>query len=404
MSGYTEVLLSHPTSSPTKEAEFVRGRPKVAPCQLTPKLPLVGSFTARKVPRVSNYNKTFPFLRWVEQMSWFKSMLPPSIIATYQLRREGMAKSLRKISSLDLMVVGDGLLIHGGVTYLTRLALAGTVIAVGPSVTSFKPGDNVVTHMTPHLPADVVPDFPDIRLGMGQIVDGPLSTHGIFEETALVRMPSSLTFDQACTLSCSGLTAYNALFGLPSHAPAQGSWVLVQGTGGVSIAALQFAVAVGANVIATTSSDVKKKRLEALGAKHVLNYRTDPRWGETAKSLTPGKVGVDVVVDVGGLSTLGQSLKATRVDGLVSACGLLGSTPDGEETPNVLSVLMNGCIVRGVLLGSRTKFEEMCRWIEEVGVKPVVDDRIFKFKEVQEAYRFVDEQKHFSKIVIRISQ
>lgn len=287
------------------------------------------------------------------------------------------------------------------VTNLT--ALAGTVMAVGARVTSFKPGDNVVTHMTPHLPPDASPDFPDIQSGMGQIVDGPLRTRGIFTETALVRMPKSLTFDQACTLSCSGLTAYNALFGVPSHAPRKGSWVLVQGTGGVSIAALQFAVAAGANVIATTSSDAKKQRLEELGAKHVLNYRTDLKWGETAKKLTPGKVGLDVVVDVGGLNTLGQSLKATRVDGLVSACGVLGNTPKGEETPDVLSVLMNGCMMRGVLLGSRMRFEEMCEWIDEVGVKPAVDDRIFKFEEVQEAYRFMEEQRHFSKIVIRIA-
>ncbi|KAH6918971.1 alcohol dehydrogenase [Coprinopsis sp. MPI-PUGE-AT-0042] len=278
---------------------------------------------------------------------------------------------------------------------------AGIVVAVGPNVVSFKPGDKVVTHMTPHLPADAVPDFADIRLGMGQIVDGTLTTHGIFTETALVRMPKSLDFDQASTLCCSALTAHNALFGVPSHAPTKGSWVLVQGTGGVSIAALQFAVAVGANVIATTGSDAKKKRLEELGAKHVLNYRNDPKWGETAKSLTPGGVGLDVVVDVGGLNTLGQSLKAAKVDGLVSACGLLGSTPEGEEAPNVMAVFTSGCMLRGVLLGSRTRFQEMCEWIDEIGFKPVVDDRIFKLEELQDAYRYVEEQKHFSKIVIR---
>ena len=284
---------------------------------------------------------------------------------------------------------------------MTPTTIAGIVVAVGAKVAIFKPGDKVVTHMTPHLPADTPPDFTDIRRGMGQNVHGTLATHGIFAESALVRMPTTLSFEQACTLSCSGLTAYNALFGLRSHAPTKDSWILVQGTGGVSIAALQFAVAAGANVIATTSSESKKKRLEELGAKYVLDYKADPHWGESAKALTSGKRGLDLVVDVGGLNTLGQSLKAVRVDGLVSACGLLGKTPEGKEAPGIMSVLMSGCTLRGVLLGSRTRFEEMCKWIDEVGVKPVFDDRIFGFEEVKEAYSYVQEQKHFSKIVVR---
>lgn len=226
----------------------------------------------------------------------------------------------------------------------------------------------------------------------------------MFHESALVRMPQGLSFVQASTLSCAGLTAWNALYGLRRAAAAAAASgdgkeiVLVQGTGGVSIMAMQFALAAGATVIATTSSAEKMQRLQSLGAHHVINYREDANWGETAKKLTPGGRGVDVVVDVAGPATLEQSLKAVRPDGLISITGLLGA----GDPPSMLACLAHGCVARGVLLGTKAQFEEMNAFVGEKGVKPLVDERVFEFHEVKEAYEYLMGQKHFSSVCIRM--
>ncbi|KAL2816669.1 hypothetical protein BJX63DRAFT_430053 [Aspergillus granulosus] len=281
---------------------------------------------------------------------------------------------------------------------------AGTVLATGSSVNDFKEGDRVVTHLTVNTPEENAPTFADIESGLGQIAHGTLGKYGVFHRTSLVKMPETLGFREAATLTCSGLTAWNALFGIPRKFKAgqmEDTTVLVQGSGGVSVAALQFALASGAKVIATTSSDAKAGKLKDLGAHHVLNYRTTPNWGEVAKSLTPDSCGVDIVVDVGGPSTVEQSLKAVRTDGIVALAGLLGA---GTETsvPSIMDSLSHLCITRGFLLGSRVQFREMNRFIDEAGIKPIVDDRLFAFKEVKEAYEYMEAQKHFSKIVIDI--
>lgn len=214
-------------------------------------------------------------------------------------------------------------------------------------------------------------------------------------------MPPSLTFAEAATLTCSGLTAWNALFGLPGKEPKKGEVVLVQGTGGVSIAALQFAIASGAMVIATTSSDQKTAKLKALGAQHVVNYKTTPKWREIVKSLTPDGRGVHIVVDVSGLSTLRQSLVSVRPEGMIALTGLLGDA--GADVPTVLDSLTYLCITRGLLLGSRAQFEAMNRFIEEKGIKPVLDERMFTLAEAKEALEYVTQQRHFSKVAIDIS-
>ncbi|CAG7923299.1 unnamed protein product [Penicillium olsonii] len=276
---------------------------------------------------------------------------------------------------------------------------AGTVEAVGSKVRSFKAGDRVCTHLISQLPSSEAPGFSNINTGLGQHLDGTLRNHGIFHESALVPMPD-LSFLEACTLTCSGLTAWNALFGLSDHAPGKGSTVLVQGTGGVSIAALQFALAAGATVIATTSSEVKAERLRSLGAHHVINYRTSHAWGDVAKSLTAESNGVDIVVDVGGLSTLPQSFKAVRKNGVIAVTGLLGQAEDQAAIPSIMDCLMNVCTARGILLGTRDQFHDMNRFITEKGIRPVVDDKVFGFQETKEAYEYLQQQKHFSKVCI----
>lgn len=192
----------------------------------------------------------------------------------------------------------------------------------------------------------------------------------------------------------------NALFGLKGRTVQSGDWVLVQGTGGVSIAALQFAVAAGATVVATTSSAEKAARLKALGAAHVLNYRQVPAWGTTVRALTPGGRGVDFVVDVGGNDTLLESLNAIRTDGIVVATGLLG----GTDTPPIpmLAALMHACTVRGILLGTRNQFEDMVRFVEEHQIEPVIDHISFDMTEVKDAYERLEKQQHFSKVVVKM--
>jgi len=284
---------------------------------------------------------------------------------------------------------------------------AGIVKAVGSSVQDFSPGDRVISYFAPNLAkssgdhayASIV-DVPAM-LGMG--IDGTLRSEGAFPETALVHAPKSLEWLAAATLPCTWTSAWNVLFGVKGKEAGPGTWVLVQGTGGVSIAALQLAVAVGANVVATTSTGNKAARLQELGAVGTVNYRSNPDgWGREARSLTPdGGRGFDIVVDVGGNETLAQSLAAVRVDGIVAPIGQVG---DVAAAPIPLSAaLTHTCIVRGVFGGSRSHLREVVRFIDAKGIKPVVDDRVFELAEAKEAYRRLTEKKHIAKVVMRIA-
>ena len=236
--------------------------------------------------------------------------------------------------------------------------------------------------------------------GLGGAVDGTLRQHGIFEEKGLVKMPESLNFKQASTLPCAALTAWNGLYGIDSKSLKPGDWILTQGTGGVSIFALQFAKAAGARVIATTSSASKADTLRALGADHVINYKTDPEWGATAKSLTPGGLGVNQILEVGGPKTMAQSLKAIRPEGVISIIGFLGGM--AKDQPSFLECLNNICTVRGVLVGSRQQFEQMNSAIDANGITPMVDDKVFAFEDLKEAYQYMWDQKHFGKLTVRV--
>lgn len=158
-------------------------------------------------------------------------------------------------------------------------------------------------------------------------MDGVLREYGAYDELGLVKMPGNLDFDQGSTLTCAGLTAWNALYGLESRSLKAGDWVLTQGTGGVSVFAVQFAKAAGARVIATTSSKEKAETLKKLGADHVVNYKEDENWGATAKKITGG-TGVQHVLEVGGPKTMKQSLAAIAIDGVVSIIGFLAGVSD----------------------------------------------------------------------------
>ncbi|MCJ1380631.1 hypothetical protein MMC17_003739 [Xylographa soralifera] len=276
---------------------------------------------------------------------------------------------------------------------------AGAVEAVGPQVTRFKPGDNVVTNFHQgHIYG--APDMAALCSGLGGALDGVIRELGVFNEQGLVRMPRNLNFLEASTLSCSAVTAWNSLYGLESKALKAGDWVLVQGSGGVSIFGLQFAKAAGAKVIATTSSPEKVERLKKLGADHVINYKEDEKWGETAKSLTPNQEGVNHILEVGGPATIAQAFKALKLDGNISIIGFLtGYTGDGQS---FLDCLTHYCTVRGIIVGSRAHFEDMNKCIEANDIHPVIDQKIFSLEEVKEAYQYLSDQQFFGKVVIKI--
>ncbi|KAI9821768.1 MAG: hypothetical protein M1827_002349 [Pycnora praestabilis] len=276
---------------------------------------------------------------------------------------------------------------------------AGTVEETGSRVTRFKKGDKVATLFNQgHIAGTITPGA--FATGLGGMIDGTLRQYGVFEESGLVTMPGNLNFVEAATLSCAAVTAWNGLYGLQSKSLMPGDYVLTQGTGGVSMFALQFAKAAGAKVIATTSSEEKAKVLKEHGADHVINYKTDENWGETAKSLTPNKFGVAHVIEVGGPKTMAQSLNAIGFDGVISIIGFIaGQTKD---QPSFLDCLTHNCIVRGIFVGSRALFEDMNRAIEANNIKPVVDKKVFSLDELKEAYQYMWDQKHFGKLAIKI--
>ncbi|KAF2143669.1 uncharacterized protein K452DRAFT_267952 [Aplosporella prunicola CBS 121167] len=276
---------------------------------------------------------------------------------------------------------------------------AGEVVAVGERVSRFKVGDKVATLFNQsHIAGPL--DGNSIKTGLGGVLDGCLRQYGAFDEQGLVAVPANLNWLEASTLSCAALTAWNALYGLEGRPLKQGDYVLTQGTGGVSIFALQFAKAAGAKVIATTSTKEKAEFLKKLGADHVINYKEDPAWGSSAKKLTPDERGLNFVVEVGGPKTMKQSLACIGVDGIVTIIGFIAG--QGEEEPSYLDALIHLCTVRGIFVGSRQQFEDMNRAIQANDIHPVVDKQVFSLEQSKDAYQYMLDQKHIGKICIKI--
>ncbi|KAF4119309.1 D-arabinose 1-dehydrogenase, Zn-dependent alcohol dehydrogenase family [Geosmithia morbida] len=280
---------------------------------------------------------------------------------------------------------------------------AGDVVAVGRNVRRFKVGDKVVTLFNQgHIGGEL--DQTTAATGLGGVIDGTLREYGAFEENGLVPLPRGLDYVEGATLTCAGLTAWNGLYGLEGKRLTPGQWVLTQGTGGVSIFAVQFAKAAGARVIATTSSADRAGLLRKLGADHIINYREKADWGEEARSITGG-VGVDHVIEVAGPTSMAQSLKAVRIGGVISIIGFVGGAARAEGEPGFLDSLVSMCTVRGFLVGSRTQMEEMNLAIEGniEKLRPVVDSKTFTLDQVKEAYEYQWSGKHQSKVGIKIA-
>jgi NADPH:quinone reductase-like Zn-dependent oxidoreductase len=270
---------------------------------------------------------------------------------------------------------------------------AGEVAAVGPAVNGWKPGDRVAgIFMQNWLDGPLTPA--KARGALGGDIDGVLADYVVLKEQGLVAIPDHLSFQEAATLPCAAVTAWNALATVEIK---PGSTVLIQGTGGVSIFALQFARLKGARVLGISSSYEKLERASALGLDAGLNYSDNPNWDRWAHEQTGGE-GVDLVVEVGGLGTLTRSLKAIRMGGTVAQIGVLAS---GTEAIPLGLILHKWSRVHGIYVGSRRDFVEMNRAIALAELRPVGEE--FDWSQAREVLERMEEGGHFGKMVLTVS-
>jgi NADPH:quinone reductase-like Zn-dependent oxidoreductase len=263
---------------------------------------------------------------------------------------------------------------------------AGVVEAVGPGVTRFAVGDRVANNFAPGWHAG---PFREFAPQYGIQIEGWMAEYRTIDQNELVSIPDTVSFEDAATLPCAAVTGWNAVAGIgPQHR------VLTQGTGGVSLFALQFAKARGAEVIATTSSNEKAQRLRELGADHVINYVENPHWGEKAKALTGGR-GLDRVVEVGGPGSFAQSLKAIALSGQVSMVGVLA---DGEM-PSYFDMFLTFARFQTIPTGNREDLEDVIAAVAQNRIRPVIDSR-FAFDDGKAALEHFGKRNVFGKVVI----
>ncbi len=270
---------------------------------------------------------------------------------------------------------------------------AGEVVAVGEGVEAFAVGDRVISHFFPNW-VDGVPAKENLLGVPGDHADGFASQIVTMPERAFSTMPAHMSFAQAATLPCAGLTAWRAV--VEEADLKEGDWVLVQGSGGVSIFALQIARQLGCRVIATTSSDAKAERLRELGAEEVINYREQAEWGRAAAEISGG---VALVIEVGGPGTVTQSVRALGMGGTISMIGVL--TGISGEVP-LAEFFQRNAVMSGITVGSHVHQARMNAALEEWGLEPVIDSS-YPLAELADAFRHQESQKHFGKIVVDLS-
>jgi NADPH:quinone reductase-like Zn-dependent oxidoreductase len=278
---------------------------------------------------------------------------------------------------------------------------AGEIVAVGEGVTRIKPGDRVCgIFMQRWLDGPLTQE--KSKAALGGDVDGMLAEYALLDEDGVVRIPEHLSYEEAATLPCAGVTAWNALHnaGEPPHPALPGETVLVQGTGGVSLFALQFAKLLGATVIGISSSNGKLERAHDLGLDAGYNYNERPDWSKWVGEMTSG-LGADRIIEVGGAGTFGQSLRATRVGGIIAQIGVLSGATTSE--PLALTPILHKQLrVQGIYVGSRAMFEQMNSAISKARLHPVID-RIFPFDQAREAFLHMQSASHLGKIVISVA-
>jgi NADPH:quinone reductase-like Zn-dependent oxidoreductase len=312
--------------------------------------------------------------------------------------KPGPAEVLIRVRATSLNY-RDLALIRGGLARMMKLPLiplsdgAGDIVEVGAGVRRFKQGNRVAGIFTQGWIAG--PPYTGMySSSLGGGIDGMLAEYVVLREDGLVDVPAYMTYEEASSLPCAAVTSWNALV-VEGHLKA-GDTVLVMGTGGVSIFALQFAKIYGARVLATSSSDAKLRRLKEMGASDVINYKSTPDWDKKVLELTGG-LGVDHVVEIGGAGTLPKSINAVKAGGVVSLIGILSGA--GQIDP--MGLLFKQARLQGILVGSREMFEAMNRAMTVNQVHPVID-KVFPFSEAREAYRYLESGAHFGKVCIAV--
>ncbi|KAL0568441.1 hypothetical protein V5O48_013540 [Marasmius crinis-equi] len=276
--------------------------------------------------------------------------------------------------------------------------MAGEIIAVGEDVESWKIGDRVCANFNAdHIHGDFTHEIS--RSGYGGQKHGVLTHYKVFQPHSLISIPDHLSFEEASTLPAAALTAYSALWG-PTPLKS-GDTILVQGTGGVSTFALQFAVASGATVIATSSSDDKLQIAQSLGAKHLINYKKTLNWDKEVLKMTNGR-GVDHVVEIGGAGTLEKSMNSVRYNGWIHIIGFVSGVGGGQENI-IMQSIDKALLIRGIYVGSVAQFEDMNRLLSAnlEATRPVID-KVFAFEDAVQAYAHLESQTHVGKVVIKV--
>lgn len=273
---------------------------------------------------------------------------------------------------------------------------AGTVVEIGDGVQRVAVGDRVCPIFAQSWLAGEDPAPDALRSTLGGPLDGTLREQMVLDAEGVVRIPDHLTDEEAACLPCAATTAWNAL--VTHGGVTAGDTVLIQGTGGVSIAALQFARVLGARAIVTSSSDDKLERARALGAWQTVNYRRFVEWSIPVREFTDGR-GVDLVVEVGGGRTLEQSIRSVRAGGRICMIGVVsGRTCDLDVTP----VFMRQIRLQGILVGNRSQFESMLRAVAQHEIRPAVS-RVFPLDQVSSAFEHLASGEHFGKVCVRLS-
>lgn len=269
---------------------------------------------------------------------------------------------------------------------------AGEVVALGDGVSTWKIGDRVVGIFMQNW-LDGPPTAAKTKGALGGDIDGMLAEYVVLHETGLVAIPAHLSFEEAATLPCAAVTAWNAL---AAAALMSGSTVLVQGTGGVSVFALQFARLMGARVLGISGSNDKLEQARAMGLHAGLNYRENAEWDRWVLEQTGGE-GADLIVEVGGVGTLPRSLRAVRMGGTIAQIGVLTGPAEPLPLPMILHKQVH---IRGIYVGSRRDFEQMKKAIALAALRPVFEG--FSWTEAQDVLRKMEKASHFGKLVVRV--
>jgi len=336
--------------------------------------------------------KTFEIKEFgIDNLALVERDIPKPVAGQVLVKTKAVSLNYR-----DVMVVSG--------TYNPRMKLpaipfsdaAGEIVEVGEGVERWKVGDLVCSTVIPGwINGELTAASSKTAIGAGG-AEGVVQEYRVFVQEEIVASPAHLSADEASTLPCAAVTAWHAL--VSSGGVQKGETVLTLGTGGVSVFAIQFAKALGARIISTSSSDEKLERARELGADETINYREQPGWEKSVLDITGG-VGADHVIEVGGTGTLARSVKAVRVGGHVALIGALDMA--GEFNP--IPVFMKAIRMQGIFVGSREMFEAMNAFISEKEIRPVID-RTFPFEEAKEALSYMQSGSHFGKIVIRVGE